>query len=464
MKPIKTFGLSFGLAALMFSCSKSDPAPEIELPQFLNLSLTGATTVPNVKKLKLDAGTDTTFVIQMQYGGTTNYDKGVITAQIGVDASLVDAFNAAYLTDYQLIPDEAWSLSKTSLTIPDGSNSSDETTLTIRIFKIDYSKDCILPITIKSVSGDIPAADQSKTVYFVFEADVDTEAGRDGWKVLGSSSVWDPTVFDVTNVFDGDEYSYWHSHPFDANLNGMPQWFAIDMGNFKCIDGFTYFNRKDETSIPKHITIETSYDGEEWTKVLDVPELPQSRVQQLLKLEKTAVARFFRFNVLSTWSGDAWTYVAEISIYAGSPPEEETDMEIETWTIDSYSSQWNETQSPIRLLDGNKDTYWHSNPAGTTLPQWIIFDMQKSRKISGVKIWNRQEENYNIEPKHITFEVSDNKTTWTTVIDEQQMSQDKTKQIDLKAVDPKSGRYLRMTILTNWSEWPYTALGEVTPY
>jgi len=465
MKTIKIFSY-LSLAALLCSCYKADPAPELELPQFLNLSLRGATTIPNVKKMNFETGGDTTFVIQMQYGGTTNYHKGEITAELGVDASLVESFNAANFADYQLLPSDVYAFGKATLTIPDGSNKSDEATLIVKTRDIDYTQDYILPITIKSVSGGVPANDELKTIYFVFEADVDTEPGKDKWKKWGVSSIWDATVYDISNIFDGDDGTYWHSHPFDASLNGMPQWFSIDMGNIKRIDGFTFNNRKEKgmNAMPKHITIETSLDGEEWTQVLEITALSQSRVLQILPLTRFVFARYFRFTILSTWSGEAWTYVAEMSIYAGAAPDAEEDFELANWTTDSFSSQWNVATTPDKLLDGDKNTYWHSNPVGQSLPQWIIYDMQKSRRISGFKIWNRQEENYDIEPKHIVFELSNDKSLWETLIDEPEMSKDKTVQIDLKAPEAKSGRYLRMTIHTNWSSWPYTALGEITPY
>ena len=30
-------------------------------------------------------------------------------------------------------------------------------------------------------------------------------------------------------IFDGDKNSTWHSDPFNEEINGMPQWFVVDM-------------------------------------------------------------------------------------------------------------------------------------------------------------------------------------------------------------------------------------------
>jgi len=334
--------------------------------------------------------------------------------------------------------------------------------LTVKTRNIDYTQEYILPITIKSVSGNIPVSDDYKTAYFVFEADVDAEAGRENWVKFGASSEWD-APYVVSKAFDGDLNTYWHSA-----LTGMPQWFAVDMTRYKKIDGFTYNNRKDvdQKSLPKHVVIETSYDGSVWTTALDIAELPQSRVLQVFPLESTVIARYFRFTVLSTWTGDPYTYVAEISIYSGEAPEAEEDMEIHTWTVDSYSSQWNDGSLAAFLIDGNKESLWHSEPFDAALngmPQWVIFDMKKSRKITGIKIWHRQND-HGMEPKHIIFEVSDDKSTWTTLIDEPELSNEWTVQQVLVAPAKKSGRYLRMTVVSNWGDLAWTALGEVTPY
>ena len=55
-------------------------------------------------------------------------------------------------------------------------------------------------------------------------------------------------------------------------MNGMPQWFAVNMNDYKFIDGFTWVNRQDvnQHALPKHVIFETSMDGENWNQVLEI--------------------------------------------------------------------------------------------------------------------------------------------------------------------------------------------------
>ncbi|MDR1743373.1 MAG: discoidin domain-containing protein [Dysgonamonadaceae bacterium] len=321
------------------------------------------------------------------------------------------------------------------------------------------------------------ASAAGKSYYFyAFKSDADLQfsvkqATQSGWTTNSYSTVWDSGLWPVSNVFDGNNYSYWHSTPGNA----MPQWFVVDMNAYTRIDGFTYNNRKGNNgsgndALPKHIIIETSLDGVNWTQGVDVAELPPSRNLIVLPLSSSTFARYFRFTIQSNWGGAQFTYVGDINVYSGeTQATTENDLGIGSWTVDSYSSAWNTGCTPNFLLDGKVgyfepyDYYWHSDP-NQSMPQWVIFDMQANQTLSGIRIWNRKDTNYDAEPKHITFEVSDDKTTWTMAIDEVAMSQDQSQIIDLKAPVAKSGRYLKMTVLSTWANGGYTTLGEIEAY
>jgi len=440
--------------SLLFACDSQEPIPTVELPQFMQLSLTAAFSNPNEINVNLASGRDTTFSFVMKYGGVNDYHQGDISAQIGVDAASVAAFNAENATDYLLLPQSAYSLNKTTLTISDGANISDVLTLTVKTSAVDFLNEYVLPLTMTSVSGALPANEQNKTAFIVIKADVEEEAGIERWTKVNASSEWQ-APYVVSKAFDEDVTTYWHT-----DLTGLPQWFTVDMNGYKRIDGFTYNNRKDagQNSLPKHLTVEVSIDGVKWVTALDIAEVPQSRLRQVFPLDKTLIARYFKVTVHNSWTGDPYSYLAEIGIYAGEPPAEDQAFEL---SVHSYSSFWAANWEATRLIDGDKGTTWHS--ALTGLPQWVIFDVTKSRQIKGVKIWNRQDD-HGMEPKHISFEVSDDLTTWTQLLDVAEMSQEWKEQLDLKAPTPQTGRYLRMMIHTNWSGNPWTALGEVTPY
>jgi hypothetical protein len=444
--------------ALLWSCS-DDPIPVIENERFMYLSLTGAKEVPAIKKLNLASTADTVFFISISYGGTMNYEQGDISAVIAVDFSLVEAFNAANYTDYLPLPAETYALDKTTLQIANGRNSSDLAALTIRMSVINLSDEYILPVTVKSVSGgNVLLNEEMKTLYLVFQGGVDEDSGRARWVSAGASSEWQGTYL-AKNAFDGDRNTFWHS---DAG-GSMPQWFAVDMQGFKRISGFTWVNRTDpsQLAIPKHVKIETSMNGTDWTEALDVPELEQSRVMQVLQLERSVVAKFFKVTALSNWTDAPYTYVAEIDIYSGEEPEVETDFAKRNWTVHSVSSVFAVWAGAENLFDGDKESIWHTTVS--SLPQEVIIDMQKSFTIHGILLWNRQND-HGAEPKNIVFEVSDDLDSWNLLLDEPEMSNAYDHELDLPMANPQKGRYLRITVKSSRGGQPYTYIAEITPY
>ena len=439
--------------------SCSDPYEgNIELEQFMYVSLSGAVDETVETMVSIDENID--FKLSVSYAGTTNYDQGDITAEIAVDNSLIEAYNQNNGTSYSELPSNTYSLNKTSAVISNGRNQSDTLTLTVNSPILDFTKNYILPITIKSVSGgNIPLNEELKTVYYVLKGDLVLKPDKSMWTVKDASSVWQGG-YEVEKVYDGDKSTYWHSA-----LNGMPQWFIINMNGNNLIEGFTWVNRQEneQTARPKHVKFETSMDGEKWTEVLDIPELPSVRTFQVFELPKKAVAKYFKVNILSNWANAPYTYVAEVATWAGDKPTEEYDWEKEKWQIVGLSSEWGEGSRVALIFDGNKDTNWHSTP-GQAMPQWFIVDMMKQRPaIKGFKIWNRQND-HGQEPKHVVFSVSDDNATWTEVLDLQEMSNAYTSELDYKTTTSVAGRYLKVEVLTNWGGAPYTYFGEITPY
>lgn len=443
------------------SCSEPY-AESIELDRFMYLSLSGAADNPVVNTIDVDK--NVTYPLSVSYGGTTNYEQGEITAEIAGDNSLVDAFNSENGTAYLPFPADSWSFSKSSVVIANGSRISDQVTLTVKAPSLNFVNDYLLPVTIVSATGGkMPISEELKTVYFVIKGNVETDALEDKWTVHDVSTVWQPG-YEVENVWDGVRSTYWHSA-----LNGMPQWFAVNMNAYKLVEGFTWLNRQDpgQNSLPKRVRFETSMDGTNWTEVLDVPELPNSRTLQVLDLPQKVIAKYFKVTILSTWTGDPYTYVADISTWAGEKPTGEYDWEKSTWEITDYKSQWNDGSAVWMIFDGNKDTYWHSEPFDESkngMPQWFIVDMKKTRPaIKGFLIWNRQND-HGMEPKNVVFSVSDDDATWTPVLELEEMSNDWSKELNYKTTNPTSGRYLKVEVKTNWGGGAWTYFAEITPY
>lgn len=461
MKNIITLVISTIVGIFAFN-SCSDPYSEvIELEKFMYIALSGSADNPIIKTVDLDK--DATFPLSISYGGTTNYEQGEIIAQIAVDNSLVAAYNKGHNTSYLSLPEGAVALDKTTLTITNGSRVSDQLNVIIKPRFANFINEYLLPVTIQSATeGKIPVSEEFKTVYYIIKGKIETLPLEEKWTVLDASSVWQSS-YPVEKIWDGDRNTYWHT-----DLSGMPQWFAVNMNEYKLIEGFTWVNRQDGAdAVPKHVKFETSMNGTDWTEVLDLPEIPKSNLIQIIQLPKKVIARYFKVTILSNWANAPYSYVAEVSTWAGEVPIGEYDWEKNTWEVIDYRSQWNDSWAVSKIFDGNKNTTWHSDPFNGELngmPQWFIVDMKKARPaIKGFLIWQRQDD-HGMEPKHVVFSISQDNIEWTQVLDVTDMSNDYTKELDYKATNPTPGRYLKVEIKSTWGANPWTYFGEITPY
>jgi len=299
---------------LLISCS--DPYPEtIELEQFMYLSLSGSADNPIVKAVEVDQ--NTTFPITISYGGTTNYNQGTYVAQIAVDNALVATYNSEHNTNYLPLPEGSFSLDKTTLTIEDGSRVSDPSNVTIQAPKINFEYEYLLPVTIQSVTeGKVPLNEELRTVYYIIKGkEYDWE--KNTWEVIAYRSQWNDG-WAVSRIFDGNKDTSWHSDPFNAELNGMPQWFVVDMKKMRpIIRGFLIWQRQDDHGMePKHVIFSVSENNVEWKTVLEVTDMSNDYTMELdYKTTDPAPGRYLKVEIISTWGTNPWTYLGEITPY-----------------------------------------------------------------------------------------------------------------------------------------------------
>ena len=145
-----------------------DGIPEnLEFDRFKKLYLSVASE--RARNISLAEGRDTTLVFgSVTYGGTTNAKQGNIEVEIGSELSLVQAYNQANKTKYEPLPAESFSFDITKLHIENGKKYSDVASLFISSGKLDVNNRYLLPVTIKSVTGNMAVNDEKKTAYWVF--------------------------------------------------------------------------------------------------------------------------------------------------------------------------------------------------------------------------------------------------------------------------------------------------------
>jgi hypothetical protein len=140
---------------------------------------------------------------------------------------------------------------------------------------------------------------------------------KNTWEVIDYRSQWGDS-WAVSRIFDGNKDTSWHSDPSNGNLNGMPQWFIVDMKKARpSIKGFLIWQRQDDHGMePKHVVFSVSQDNEEWTQVLEVTEMSNDFSKELdYKVTNPAPGRYLKVEVLSTWGTNPWTYFGEITPY-----------------------------------------------------------------------------------------------------------------------------------------------------
>ncbi|MDR3309157.1 MAG: DUF1735 domain-containing protein [Tannerella sp.] len=310
------------LCAGFYSCDDRGIPKDLEFDQFKYIWLTSARE--GEISLTLSEEQDTTITVgAIRYGGMSTPVSGDISAEIGMDAALVATYNTANNTNYAAIPAGCYSLNKTSLSIASGSFASEPFSLTIKnTGNLESDKSYLIPVTVRTVSAPegLTLSEEYKTAYVVIHSNIvhyDQTLDKNRWEIIEASSVW-AAGYETARLLDGDRSTYWHSA-----LTGMPQWFILDMKGPKLITGFYFVHRQetDQTSTPKTVKFEVSFDKINWTTAYESSDLNQSKMRIEIPLNRQVGARYIRFTCSETVSKGNYTYVAEIGAYSATEVE-----------------------------------------------------------------------------------------------------------------------------------------------
>ena len=142
-----------------------------------------------------------------------------LTVTFKVDRTLVDAYNKAHDTSYELVPAEAYEFSKKEVILPRYNEVSSTAQVTLNSEKMPDGEQYLLPITIEQIKGDDAAqtSDEGNVYYILFNKRVLPPAqllDREGWKVVHCTSEYTPGEGNpktgwAKDVLDGNPASYW---------------------------------------------------------------------------------------------------------------------------------------------------------------------------------------------------------------------------------------------------------------
>ena len=97
----------------------------------------------------------------------------------------------------------------------------------------------------------------------------------------------------------------------------------------------------------------------------------------------------------------------------------------------AYRSQWNDDHR-IKIFDGDKNSTWHSDPFNEDQRHASMVRGRHEEGEAchqGFLIWQRQDD-HGMEPKHVVFSVSEDNENWTVVLEETNLSNDYSKELD----------------------------------
>jgi alpha-L-fucosidase len=137
------------------------------------------------------------------------------------------------------------------------------------------------------------------------------------WRILDCDSQ-DGEEGAAENAIDGDPATFWHSRYRDR-VDPMPHHIAVDLGEVVTVCGFAYTPRQDrwDGGIVMRARFEVSRDGKNWTVAADdvaFDNIVNSRRQQVVRLETSTAARYFRMTALRTANDSDLASAADISV------------------------------------------------------------------------------------------------------------------------------------------------------
>ncbi len=138
------------------------------------------------------------------------------------------------------------------------------------------------------------------------------------------------------------------------------------------------------------------------------------------------------------------------------------DFKKESWTIAGFSDE-EAGKSAELIIDNDIHTAWHSQVSGAQpgFPHWITVDMGSPKLIAGFYYVNFQGNGRST--KDIRFEVSDDNSNWTLVLETEVKDNFLRQQLPL--AQPVAAQYFRVTAVNSWHEGASTTqFAEIDAY
>lgn len=261
---------------------------------------------------------------------TQNHEE-TITATLGLDNSLVDAYNAEHGTGYGTLPENALNIDNGTVTIFAGEYcSSDSVHITIdenMLPELRNNKGYLIPLRLVDIKGGTVAySSNMNIVYLIVDVDVniinnDVDDSnpigtrlddRTGWTAYVEEKLSVTEVGLAANLFDDDLETEWKLSSDDIFH------FVVDMNNVYNVTAiqasYSYYGYYEFGALNKGIKLEYSLDGVNWEGIGTV----SSNYKKNINLYSATAMRYIRIAVpvTSSYSGDmASVTIGSFNVY-----------------------------------------------------------------------------------------------------------------------------------------------------
>ncbi len=318
-----TWSISIVFAFLLTGCLKDNTnLPEQNEADYYQVYMPLAVQNPNEVVLKFGAE-EQSFIYGANYGGF-NYPGKDIPVEFSVQSSQVDSFNLQNGTQYELLPNGAYTLSEATAVIPAGELATKP--LTIKVVpegSMDLFKTYLLPVSLSLKGSDFTINESLKTTYYLITASLSfsdfEDYNRNNWQVTEVSS--EEPAEGATNggigasAIDGISTTFWHT-AWANSSPGPPHHLIVDMGEVKTIHGLSFLGRQSgNPGKPETVTVETSMNGTDW-EVAEILTLQNTNnLQKYFLRSGFKEARYFKIVVTTMFGGANYTHLAELGAF-----------------------------------------------------------------------------------------------------------------------------------------------------
>lgn len=131
-----------------------------------------------------------------------------------------------------------------------------------------------------------------------------------------------------------------------------------------------------------------------------------------------------------------------------------------TWHV-TASSYENGEGNPANVLDSDASTYWHTHwsGGGARPPHWLSIDLGSSKPVGSVVLTQRGGGNRNGWIKDYEIYVSQDGNAWGSPVKKGQLRESEAPQ-KVKLAAGTEARYIKLVVLSDYSEAGWAALGE----